>query len=103
MVALRAVLEGGPWRLCAAACPFGRIHGDGYPAFFIEDTGIICVACDPFNYWAMGLEDFADIGALQANPFGVSEQCLVFRFVPKTDMVSTVSPVRYSTWPCHSR
>ena len=59
------------------ACPFERIHGDGYPAFFIEDTGIICVACDPFNYWAMGLEDFADIGALQANPFGESEQCLV--------------------------
>ena len=54
------------------ACLFGRIHGDGYPAFFIEDTGIICVACDPFNYWAMGLEDFADIGAPQANPFGVS-------------------------------
>jgi hypothetical protein len=63
--------------LGAAACPFERIHGDGYPVFFIDDTGIICVACDPFDQWSMGFEDFADIGARDAVAFGVILQHLI--------------------------
>ena len=69
--------EGDPLALCAAACPFERIRSDEYPAFLIDDTGIIRIICDPFDHWAMHLEDFADLGALDAKAFGVIVQRLV--------------------------